>query len=110
MSDNRPIARLANMAGTSRRQISDAIAVMVGTNRDARALFLNDDGVLKPEAERLFGRLAREANLKSTQYDPDANHLYYMQGKRDLVLFMARMLHLDVRRLQDLQTRMEQSK
>lgn len=110
MAEDAPIARLSGMARTSRQMARRQLERIVGINRDARELFMDEKGQLKPAAERLLGQLARDAQLGIASFDPDPHHLYYQTGKRDMVLALAKMLHLDVRRLHDLQTKLEQSK
>lgn len=101
-----PIARLVGAAKGSRRFIEREIARIVGLNRDARELFLDEEGKMRPAAERLLGRLAAHARLNAIGFDPDARHQDYMAGQRDMVRFLGKMLELDVRRLEELQRKL----
>jgi len=103
MPHERPFAHMAGLAKQSRAFLQSKIDAIVGSNRDARILFLDNDGRLRPEAERLFARLASDAQMHRIGFDPDARHQDYIQGKRDAVRFLANMLELDTQRLERLQ-------
>lgn len=98
-----PIAELVGIARQSGAWVRKQIGRLLGINRDARALFIGEDGELRPEAERLFARLADEAQLNRIGIDPDARHADYRKGQQDMLRFMIRMIEIDTRRLEELQ-------
>lgn len=98
-----PIAQLVGIARGSAKFVQKEIARLIGVNRDARELFLDDAGEMKPAARRLFARLAKEAEINRVGFDPDARHQDYRKGQQDLLRFMGAMIELDHKRLADLQ-------
>lgn len=98
-----PIAQLVGLARKSGRFIQKEMARLVSVHQDARDLFLDDQGNMKPAARRLFARLAKEAQINRVGFDPDARHQDYRKGQQDLLRLMAAMIELDHRRLDELQ-------
>lgn len=98
---------LERKARSTRAALLAAIADLVGTHRDARELLLGEDGELKPAAARLLGRLAKRARLDRAGFEPEARLQDYRLGQQDIVRTLGQMLHLDVRRLEELQRKLE---
>ena len=103
MPGNAPIADLVGYARQSRAKVRGALAVLVGANRDARELFLGEDGTLKPAASRLLARLVHEAKLDRVAFEPDARFQDHLIGRQYIVRHLLDMLELDVARLHHLQ-------
>jgi len=110
MQPEAPIADLVGRAASSRAQVRRAIVALVGTNRDARELFLGEDGAIRPAAARLLARLAKEARLDRLGFEPDARLQDHLLGRQHIVRFLATMLDLDVTRLQSLQRKLGDDK
>lgn len=106
MPPKAPIADLVGLAGQSRSTLLDQIKSLVDPSRDARELFLDDAGELKPAAARLLGRLAREAGLTNLNFEPDARRQDHMLGRQYIVRYLGQMVRLDVARLDDLQRKL----
>lgn len=100
-----PIAQLVGIARNSGKWLRKEIARLIGVHNDARDLFLDDAGNMTPAAQRFFARLAKEAQVSRIGFDPDARHQDYRKGQQDLLRFMAAMIELDHRRLDELQRR-----
>lgn len=109
MRPDAPVADLIGMSRGSRAAIFKAMRGVRSTAEDARALFLDGAGHLKPEAGRLLGRLAKEAQLNVLAFEPDARRQDYRLGQQHMVRFLARMLELDVARLNHLQSELEKT-
>lgn len=107
MSNSAPIAELVGVATGSRDATLRAIRQLVDVNRDARSLFLDEQGQMKPAAERIFGLLAREAGLdRLGEFQPDARLQDQMIGRQFIVRRLSALLDLDVRRLEELQRKL----
>jgi hypothetical protein len=106
MRPEAPIADLVGRASQSRAQVRRAIEALVGSNRDARELMLDDKGALKPAAARLLARMAKEARLDRLGFEPDARLQDHLLGRQHIVRYLAAMLDLDVTRLQSLQRKL----
>lgn len=106
MQPDAPIARLLGQASKTIAARRRALEKLVGINRDARELFLGEDGKLKPAAARLFAQLSGEARLNRLEFEPDARFQDHLLGRQHMVRFLAAMLHLDVTRLHNLQRKL----
>jgi hypothetical protein len=97
---------LVGLAARSRADTLRSIRSLVDPNRDARELFLGEDGELKPAAKRLFARLAKEARINDLAFEPDARMQDHLLGRQFIVRFLGAMLRLDTARLEHLQRQM----
>jgi hypothetical protein len=107
MSDRAPIMDLVGLSRQSRTGILEQMKRVLDPSRDARALFLDAKGELKPEARRHFLALMREAGMLKPGFEPDPHRLYYNQGAAGIVLLQAMMVNIDHSKLMMLQQELE---
>lgn len=107
MPPDTPVADLLGLSRGSRAAILRAMQPLLQSHRDAQTLFLDDKGRLTPAAARLFGRLAREAQIARLGFEPDPRLQDYRLGQQHMVRFLAGMLELDEARLTQLQRQLE---
>jgi hypothetical protein len=107
MPPEAPIAKLLGQQSSAPKfSLRAAVTKLLDRHRDARECFCDDAGAMKPAAQRLFARLAKEAQLDRIGLDPDARAADYRKGQQDLLRSLALMVGLDTAKLEDLQRRM----
>jgi hypothetical protein len=107
MTDRAPMMDLLGLSRQSRDELLGRMKRLLDPSRDARALYLDEKGELKPEAKRHFLALMREAGMLRPGFEPDPHRLYYNQGAAMIVLLQAMMANIDHSKLMMLQQELE---
>lgn len=110
MSDRPPVLDLLGLAAQTRGDLLGKMQRLLDPSRDARALYLDKDGSLKPEARRHFAALMREAGMHRPGFEPDPHRLYFNQGAASIVLLQALMIDIDHAKLMKLQQELENTR
>lgn len=113
MSLEREIGVLEAQAATARARLERVKAELAGMTQlqsDARRLFLDNDGEVRPEAARLFAHLAASADVAGYNRPVTDSELREALGAQRMVRLILRSLLLDPTRLRRLQNLLLQLK
>lgn len=107
MSLDQDINALAADAAKAKARIARvaaSIGAMTRLQSDARALFLDADGDVRPEAARFFDHLAAHADVAGIRGPVSDSELREALGAQRMVRLILKSLHLDAAKLRRLQT------
>lgn len=107
MSLDHDIGVMMADAATARVRIARVAAAIGGMTRlqaDARALFLDEAGEVRPEAARLFAHLAGHADVAGIRGPVSDAELREALGAQRMVRLLLSSMQLDGRRLRRLQS------
>lgn len=103
------IAAIAQGATRRSAQIRRQMSRIINRHRDAHALFLGDDGRLKPAARRWLDDLAARCLAAQSTFDVDPYAHARNAGRREIWLWVQSGLFLDHDRLDALNRQLEEN-
>lgn len=113
MSLDREINALTADAAKAKARIARvaaSIGAMTRLHSDARTLFLDADGEVRPEAARFFAHLAAQADVAGIRGPVSDAELREALGAQRMVRLILNSLHLDVAKLRRLQSLLNTTK